>query len=957
MNGGVEFKKYIEKNGFRTKEDDNNYQFIPGRGEPGWKLNIPSEKQEEFLTNYYNMKVKNGLVSTLVEKPHPEYNQIRIDIDLKYRLSTNKERLDNTHQYKEETIKKLISKYIEITSEYIQIPAKGVNFTLFEKPKYRITGGIKEDKQIIKDGIHIICPDLVINNTVLHAIYDDIINDTACKKIVAEFGTEYEIGTIIDKSVISSGCWVMLGSGKVSDEPDAYYKKTKNFLVKYNGRVSMTEKDLKLNDLKSIIYYSNYNKKENTKLHNEININVLENRLKTTKSFTAKLTEVDKIELQNRNQTKNNYHKKVDIEYIKHLLSCLKHERVCNYQDWFNVGVCLYNISENLYTLYENWSKQWEHFNKDDVYREWYEKISNYGNKYSLSLTQLKRYAKEDNLERYLKIMNLEKQSCIDNLVTSISRQTNINGKITLKKSIGPLDISLFIKDYIELHCDWEVKCADITSGSSWYKFENGLWKEDKGAHKIHMLFSDEIVPTLKKTHKYLRMKFFENETNSIGRYTLDDDNQQKTADTLEAIQQVIQNKLATIKQIDEFFQKTTNRNNLVTDISKKCYDSEFYKQLNENRNVFCCNNCVLDLKSLEIRTGLPEDMSTIKTDIDFPLDIDTPEATKAYEVISDLLDKIYPHYDVQEYLMNIFAESLSGVQRRDKFHIHTGSGGNGKSVIFDLLGIVFGDYYDSPDANLYTFNLTNPNDVNPVTAGLKGRRMVVTGEQKADTPFNSANVKKLTGGDPISGRHLHKEVIKFKPQASFHAAMNDIPQMDGPVDGGIERRMEIFEYPARFLAPGDKKLLNPKKYPYCFPRDEKFRNEEYLRSIAPYFLRMLWDRYCNLQKNNFEQVKNEQYIPESVTKYTKAYMQTSNAIDQYITEKIEYKAGHKQKISEIFKDFKKYTSDTVAKSYNQNEFMRQFKRRINDGRIVKECRTNYSYDNVIIGQGEEYEE
>lgn len=971
MLGQIDFKNYIQKNGFITKSDECvNYQFWPGKGEPGWKLSVPDDKQEEFLTNYYNMKVKNNLVSGLLEKPHPEYNQIRIDIDLKYMLKSNKERACKKHQYKKSTIKKLIKKYIEIASEYIEIPRKGVNFTVFEKPKCTIKGGIKESEQYIKDGVHIICPDLVINNTVLQAIYNDIINDKEAKEIVAEFETNEDISKIIDKAVINTNCWFLLGSGKPSDDPEGYYKVTKNYLTTFNEEGETTSTELEMNELKQIIYYSNYNKKENVKLHDGINMSVLEKRVNSNKAKQKQvLTDIDRLELQNRSKTNN---KHIDLHYIEHLLDCLSHERVSSYDLWFKVGVCLFNISSNIYSLFEKWSSKWEHFNRDDVYREWYSKISNYGEKYSLGLTQLKRYAQEDNPQKYFKLTNLEKQNFINKLIDEINNQPTLNGKTSLKKVIGALDMAKKITDYIEIHCDWNVKCADNTGGCIWYKFEKGLWREDKGANKIHHLFSKELGPALKKTYQYWTLKLIEREGKNIGSgYELPSTDDDDTASTTtndterqvtnsannEIFRQVIQNKLATILQIDEFLQKNANRSNLIKDISQESFDPEFYKQLNENRTIFVCNNCVLDLENLEIRKGLPEDMSTIRTDIDFPMDIESDEAISAFAVISDLLDKIYPLYDVQEYIMNIFAESLSGVQRRDKFHVHTGSGGNGKSVIFDLVAIVFGEYSYTPDATIYTYNLSNPNDVNPVIAGLKGPRIVVTGEQKADTPFNSAGVKKLTGGDPVTGRHLRKDPITFKPQATFHACMNDIPQMDGPVDGGVERRMEIFEYPARFLAPGDKKLLNPKKYPYCHPRDEKFRDEKYLRSLAPYFLRMLWDRYCNLHKNGFAQVLNEEYIPESVTKFTKAYIQSSNAIDQYITEKIEYKPGYKQKISEIFKDFKKYTTDTVAKSYNQNDFMRQFKRRINDGIIKKEVRTFYSYDNIIIGQGEEYEE
>ena len=178
MSAQVKFKSYIQKNNFRTTDkNETNYQFMPGKGEPGWTLSVPENKREEFLTNYYNLKVKNNLVSGLLEKPHREYNQVRIDIDLQYDINKNKDKLSNDHLYKMTTLKKFIGKYIEIASEYIDIPSKGVNFSIFEKKKYAIKGGLDEKEQFIKDGVHVLCSDLVINNTILHCIYDDFIND------------------------------------------------------------------------------------------------------------------------------------------------------------------------------------------------------------------------------------------------------------------------------------------------------------------------------------------------------------------------------------------------------------------------------------------------------------------------------------------------------------------------------------------------------------------------------------------------------------------------------------------------------------------------------------------------------------------------------------------------------------------------------------------------------------
>ena len=224
-----EFKTYIQNSGFKTDDFENaNYFYMSG-----WKMYVPDEKQEEFLTNYYNLIYKNNQVSTLLEKPHPEYNQIRIDIDLKYLIKDKKDIENLNHRYNYDIIKMIIERYVVIASEYFDIPKKGVKFTVFEKKSASVKGGIKNNEKYIKDGIHILCPDIVVSNTILLAIYDDIINDKETQYIVNNFGTDEPINKIIDKAVICKNGWLVLGSGKVVDKSDNYYKTTKTFNVKY----------------------------------------------------------------------------------------------------------------------------------------------------------------------------------------------------------------------------------------------------------------------------------------------------------------------------------------------------------------------------------------------------------------------------------------------------------------------------------------------------------------------------------------------------------------------------------------------------------------------------------------------------------------------------------------------------------------------------------------------------
>lgn len=965
-----EFKTYAQNAGFRVDvQDDANYFSMTG-----WKLFIPDDKQEEFLTNYYNLIYKKKQKSDLLDKPHPEYNQLRIDIDLKYLIKTDDEAKDLTHRYSHDTIKQVLERYVIIMSEYFPIPAKGINFTIFEKQRARIKGIGKDTQGYLKDGIHILCPDIVAENIILHAIYDDIVNDKLTKKIASSFGSGEPTTKIFDKAVIDKVGWPLIGSGKTDDTTDNYYDTTKTYNVKYNEakhECSISEVELGMTKLEEIIHFANYKKKVTVNLHDDINIDVIKKRLQSiSKKKPEMLTDIDRIVLKNQSNKNNQV---VDIRYIGRLLKCLSPNRYTDYEEWFKIGVCLFNISSNLYTIFEKWSAQWKDFNRDDVYREWNTKISNYGNKYALGLPQLKRFAKTDNPNLFYGILAEEKQKFIENMIKYIDDQPTIGtGKSAItNKFIGAVDMALYIKDYIEFHCEWDIKCADPSSFGVWYKFESskGVWKDDKGANRIYKLLSAELIPALKNTSELYNNKLsdiqskrvFNVNKNMADNFSFNTENDAAEGGNANAdldltyMEHKYKSCRDTALALGMFLQKNTNRSNLVKDIAHESYEEEFYKNLDENRNIFVCANCVLDLERLEIRVGLPEDMSTIRTELDFPIEM-TEQDIEDMTMLNDLLDKTFPDFAVQEHVLNIFAESLSGIIRREKFIIHSGSGSNGKSVMFELLSIMFGEYSYFPDATIFSFDNQNPNAVNPIIANCKGKRAIFASEPKANRPLNSNGIKRNTGGDKMTGRHLNKEPIEFKPQGTWHMACNDIPELDY-IDDGIERRLENIPYVSKFVSKSSPKLLNPTKYPNHYPKDERFRDEDILKRLARQMLRKCWDRYIELSKIEFAPLLQEELIPPAITEFTKQYIKTSNIIDQFIEERITEREGYRQKVKDIYSSFKKYCIDaSIHDVMKQSEFQKHFERRVG-GRLPCENRVRYSYDYVLIDEGEEYEE
>ena len=975
------FSKYFKQYIVKKDENDYNFQFLPGNGvDKGLKLNIPPEKQQEFWKTYHTQKVAGKLPSSLLEKPHKKFNQVKIDLDFKQDIKTDNVQNKNSnkklqHQYDISTVVKLIKIYMEVILEFIELPEHVIQFTIFEKEKPKLKN--LNNHIYIKDGVHIMCPNIVLPNTILYAIYNNFINNDKVKEIYQEFVNKEPLDKCVDKSVIATNSWFPIGSGKPTDEMD-YYKPTHTYKmilkpIGNTGKIKVLHKQIALDKTGAelIMHFSNYKKEINCSVKDSININDLESKFSSSYQSNRTLTTIEIKKLQMNIPHHHRNKKPLDMNYYTQLLKCLQKKRVNDYDLWYKVGICLYNISPWLFSLFNQWSQMSESYNKTDVYNYWYKNFTKNCNKYNLGLSQLKQYAKQDNEQEYYKVNSVLQTMFLDNWIGQILEHSN--GKTN---KIGAVDVCKQLKQYITLHCEWQLKCSDNTS-NSWYKFEGQQWYEDKGANKLYSLFTNVLIIILRKRFEFyidkikdLKMlinnnnntmqtitpaldaignnadnPFNNNDTNIEQVQNNNNNNQNLLTD-----QKIYEAKSKITETLIDFIQAPSNRNNLIKDLSQECYDKDFYKKLDINPNVFLCTNCVLDLENGVIRNGQPEDMTTIGCGYDFPMDVNNHEALDIIMEIDDFLDKIFPDEEVQNYTLNLLAESLAGYIRREEFYIHTGSGSNGKSVFSDLIKETFGDYYYAPDNTIFNTAKRDPNAPNPVMAGARGKRFIMTSEPKQEKGLQSDIIKQLTGGDIITGRHLNKEPIQFKPMAKWNMACNDIPSIDS-TDEGTWRRICVIPYISKFVDINSNTLNEPLKYPNYFPKDASLK--EKISAWSPYFLFMLWQRYLNLKRDNFNSL-SENNRPDAVNSATQEYKKNSNIYEQYFQERLENKVGFRVNINEVYNDFRDYVKEnSMERASSKKEFEMHIKRFVD---VKGSPRKRFIMDYIIADtEGETY--
>lgn len=129
------------------------------------------------------------------------------------------------------------------------------------------------------------------------------------------------------------------------------------------------------------------------------------------------------------------------------------------------------------------------------------------------------------------------------------------------------------------------------------------------------------------------------------------------------------------------------------------------------------------------------------------------------------------------------------------------GPGGNGKSVLMDVLRHLLGDYAAPAPAG---FLMVGRQEHSEELARLQGLRMVVASEINPDARFDEAKLKELTGGDTLTARYMHQSFFSFEPTHHLWLMGNHQPRVKSGGDS-FWRRLRLL--PFQYKVPEAKKI------------------------------------------------------------------------------------------------------------------------------------------------------
>ena len=810
---------------------------------PKVSLYIKDEEYDDFI-KLYALAIMNGIPLYFTEKPL-DPSPVRIDLDFRFCLINEK----IERKYNDLNIYNIINHYFILINKYLDLSDEENYAYIMEK------SNPTEYRNKIKDGIHIVFPNIIASNNTQHFIRKKILDIASDLFKDLPICNEYE--DIIDKAIINANCWQMYCSKKLDCEA---YRVSKIYFYKDNKTQLLNFIPQATDEINYISLFSMRKKAQVSKIRDEY-ILELEEYVKHVLPSVDK-NKKDKLEnniLFNKAiHVNKNYTTEDELELARVLVSeCLSHTRAEKYDDWITLGWVLRNIDYRLLSIWTEFSKISSSYIEGECQRLW-DKMR----KDHMGMGTLRWWAKNDNIRRYNEIID----DAIFNLID-----------ISINSQGAHYDIA----KVIQAQYKDEYKAV---SKDTWYKYDKRKhrWVKTREGLYLRKALSDEICKKFIERSQYYNYQSL----------SVKDDPSLSTKLIYETRAQESQKIALKLKN-------ASFKDHIMKECKCLFIDEKFEEILDSRKHLIGFENGVYDLKMHIFREGMPDDYISFSTYKNYiPYNVNIPEIDE----INDFFSKLFVNEAIRNYVLDILCCIIDGSITQERFYIFTGQGSNGKSKLLDLIQKTVGDYYSTLPISLLTQKRAASNAAQSEVERTKGRRFAVLSEPNENDKINIGYMKELSGNDKILTRGLYKDPFEFTPQFTMILACNELPEIPSD-DGGTWRRIRVIEFLSKFCENPTK----PNEFIMDIELSEKF--ERY----SEIFMSMLIERHKNiipLKIHEPREVINATQKYKNNNDIIGQYVHDKIIKDDNVKEKLL--------IMEIYSDFKLWCSKNIIKSKKQ---------------------------------------
>lgn len=798
---------------------------------------------EDHLDEFYDLYVESILdgEKQFITEKSTNIGACRVDFDFLYEKDVTK------HLHTPEQVKAFTRAYLNALKDFVLIPE---NTDVYIMEKRKPTYSIK--KKLMKSGIHIVIPDIKTHKCIEQRVRRMLLNR------MDEFFPGLPLleswDKVYDEAVVNrSSPWTMYGSRKPDIIDPNALPYTISYILRWDGNdfvvidapyVPTISKDLLRNiSIRSHDDQQTQMTDEGKKLYEAIQNGIAE----TSRRVVARGRPVQRAEKPSSRQSSPTARMTQPLdpekrEYLRKHTMNLKQERASEYDRWVQVGICLHNIHPDLLDVFLDFSSQnHDKYNEAECIQKWNSlTYRNDGEK--LGEGTLRYWSKEDNFDEYKKI-----------------EDDNLERLIGAARSLTEYDVASVI--YAKFRDNY--KCSDFKN-NVWYRWAGHIWKETDSGVDLLIRLSKEVAGIFLK-----KMNAVSKDLELSGLVDCMTPVEKKDCGKCEYC--ILEMERDGFEKVYKRLKTQAFKSSVMKECREQFFDEAFNAKIDANKDLIAFNNGVFDLTTMDFRDGKPDDYISFSTGIDYDADKQYYEYNE-WSKVEKFLHQVVPDPEVRDYFVKHLATCMIGGNPAQKFHILTGSGSNGKSMITNLMTKVLGDYACTVPISLLTQKRKGSGNAAPEVARLKGRRFVTMQEPDEAITFNTGLMKELTSGEKMYARDLFKSGSEFEIQAKFHLACNDKPKIN-TTDGGTWRRLAVINFVSKFVQV--PKEANE------FPLDESIQfavnSVEWAMPFASYLIHVL--------KTSIGMRKL--LAPAKVLEYTAEYRNENDAIAKFISEKI----------------------------------------------------------------------
>ena len=306
----------------------------------------------------------------------------------------------------------------------------------------------------------------------------------------------------------------------------------------------------------------------------------------------------------------------------------------------------------------------------------------------------------------------------------------------------------------------------------------------------------------------------------------------------------------------------------VMTMVKPYCDMPDLCDKMDMSPYILAFTDAVYDLNVCNVRPIAPTDYVSMTTGYAYPKQSD-PVARAG---LKRLLSSLFENEETTNCLMRVLASCFLGLNRFEEYYVFTGSGGNGKGVIAELMRTVFGSYYTEVEISLFTKPGDRRDAPCPQLVAARNKRVMVTEEPESEDKLQAGFLKNLSGGNPIAARTLYSPKIwTFVPPFKIFILTNEIPKLT-QMDGGSERRLRVVKFPFKFVA--SDKATDP-----CHRVGDPDVKERLCKSAA-------WrDEMCLMLTEVYATIKDLKSLPQpgEVSAATSSYVDANNPTKEWL--------------------------------------------------------------------------